>query len=135
MKSYLGLIAMCAILTFSSFITGSATTTGAEMENIVVALKSGNASDLSRFFDSRIDLTLSDKSDNYSRVQAEMVLRDFFSNNAVRNFQLRYKGENNGSRYCIGVLQTRSGDYRTRLFMKSKGDKQVVQEITFQPGE
>jgi hypothetical protein len=134
MKSYLGLIAMFAILTFSSFATSS-TATGAEMENIVVALKSGNASDLSRFFDSRIDLTLPDKSDNYSRVQAEMVLRDFFISNAVRNFQIRYKGENNGSRYCIGVLQTRSGDYRTRLFMKSKGDKQVVQEITFQPGD
>ncbi|HEY4147914.1 MAG TPA: DUF4783 domain-containing protein [Chitinophagaceae bacterium] len=133
MKSYLGLIAISAILMFSSFTPGSKT--GMEMEDIVVALKSGNATQLSRFFDSRIDLTLPDKSDNYSRVQAEMVLRDFFSSNTVRNFQIKYKGESNGSRYCIGVLETRGGDYRTRLFMKGKGDKQLVQEIAFQPGE
>ena len=129
MKSYLGLITISAIFTLSSFTTALAP--GLEMENIVVALKSGNASDLSRFFDSRVDLTVADKSDNYSRTQAEMILRDFFSNNAVRNFEIKYKGESNGSRYCIGILETKSGDFRTRLFMKARGDKQVVQEIAF----
>ena len=133
MKSYLGLIVMSAILVFSSFTTGSKA--GMEMEDIVVALKSGNATQLSRFFDSRIDLTLPDRSDNYSRVQAEMVLRDFFSSNAVRNFEIKAKGDNNGTRFCIGVLQTKSGDYRTRFFMKGIGNKQVVQEIAFQPAE
>ena len=136
MKHYLGLITLSAIFlfcSFSSFKTGSAT--GMEMEDIVVALKSGNATNLSRYFDTRIDLTLPNKSDNYSRTQAEMILRDFFSNNGVRNFEIKYKGENNGSRYCVGTLKTKGGDYRTRLFIKSKGDKQVLQELAFQPDE
>jgi len=134
MKHYLGLIIMSAILVLSSFTTyTSGKATGMEMEDIVVALKSGNATNLSRYFDSRIDLTLPDKSDNYSRTQAEMILRNFFTNAAVRNFEIKYKGDNNGARYCIGTLKTRSGDYRTRLFMKNRGDKQVVQEIAFEP--
>jgi len=134
MKHYLGLITMSAILLLSSFTTyTSGKTTGMEMEDIVVALKSGNATNLSRYFDNRIDLTLPDKSDNYSRTQAEMILRNFFTNAAVRNFEIKYKGDNNGARYCIGTLKTKSGDYRTRLFMKNKGDKQVVQEIAFEP--
>ena len=134
MKHYLGLLTMSAILAFSSFTTYTAgKATGMEMEDVVVALKSGNATNLSRYFDSRIDLTLPDKSDNYSRTQAEMILRNFFINAAVRNFEIKYKGDNNGARYCIGTLKTKSGDYRTRLFMKNRGDKQVVQEIAFEP--
>jgi len=136
MKHYLGLITLSAILSlcsFRPFKTGI--TTGMEMEDIVVALRSGNATHLSRYFDNRIDLILPSKSDNYSRTQAEMILRDFFSNNGVRNFEIKYKGENNGARYCVGMLKTKGGDYRTRLFMKNKGDKQVLQELAFQPEE
>jgi hypothetical protein len=132
MKNFLGLILLSGTILFSSFIIGQRNITGMEMEDILVALKSGNASELSRYFDNRVDITLPDKSDNYSRTQAEMILRDFFSNNNVRNFEIKYKGENNGSRYCIGTLQTKNGNYRTKLFMKQKGDKQVLQEIAFQ---
>lgn len=130
MKHYLGLLLLSCTLLFSSFKAGSGS--GMEMEDILVALKSGNASQLSRYFDSRVDITLLEKSDSYSRTQAEMILRDFFGNNAVRNFEIKYKGENNGSKYCIGTLLTRNGDYRTKLFMKQKGNSQVLQEIAFQ---
>jgi len=136
MKHYLGLLTVAAILSlysFSSFKTGSAT--GMEMDDIVVALKSGNATGLSRYFDNRIDLTLPNKSDNYSRTQAEMILRDFFHSNTVRSFEIKYKGENNGSRYCVGTLKTKGGDYRTRLFIRSRDNKQVLQELAFQPDE
>jgi Domain of unknown function (DUF4783) len=130
MKNYLGLILLSCTFFLSSFSTGYGT--GMEIEDIVMAMKSGNASQLSRYFDNRVDITLPDKTDNYSRTQAEMVLRDFFSNNSVRNFEIRYKGENNGSKYCIGTLQTKNGDYRTKLFLKQKDNKQVLQEIAFQ---
>jgi hypothetical protein len=131
MKNYLGLILFSCSLLFCSFRVGAGS--GMEMEDILVALKSGNATQLSRYFDSRVDITLPDKSDNYSRTQAEMILRDFFGSNAVRSFETKYKGENNGSKYCIGTLLTRNGNYRTKLFLKLKGNSQVLQEIAFQP--
>jgi Domain of unknown function (DUF4783) len=130
MKNYLGLILLTFTFFFSSFSTRFGT--GMEIEDIAVAMKSGNAAQLSRYFDNRVDITLPDKSDNYSRAQAEMVIRDFFTNNSVRNFEIKYKGENSGSKYCIGTLQTKNGNYRTNLFLKQKNDKQVLQEIAFQ---
>lgn len=133
MKNYLGLILFSCTLLLSSFKAGSGS--GMEMDDILVALRSGNATQLSRYFDNRVDITLPDKSDNYSRTQAEMVLRDFFGNNSVRNFEIKYKGENNGSKYCIGMLLTKNGDYRTKLFLKLKGNTQVLQEIGFQSVE
>jgi hypothetical protein len=73
-----------------------------------------------------------DKSNSYSKSQAELVLKDFFSANTVKNFEVIHKGENSGSQYCIGTLVTKSGSYRTTIFMKQKGDKQVLQGITFE---
>jgi Domain of unknown function (DUF4783) len=134
MKNYLGLILLSCTFLLCSF-TAVKRGSGMEIEDIVMAMKSGNASQLSRYFDNRVDISLPDKSDNYSRTQAEMVIRDFFSSNAVRNFEIKYKGGSTSSKYCVGTLQTRNGDYHTKLFMKEKDNKQVLQEIVFQPVE
>jgi hypothetical protein len=102
---------------------------------VLNALRTGNAAQLSKYFDNRVDISLPTKSDNFSKNQAEMILRDFFASNEVKNFLVKHKGENNGSQFCIGLLQTRNGNFRTKLYMKQKGDQQVVQEIAFQAEE
>lgn len=126
MKKILVIRLLCITFLLSSF------TNGIELDGVVDALKSGNAAQLSRYFDSRVDITLPEKSDNYSRTQAEMILRNFFGNCGVRSFEIKYKGDSNGVHYFIGILKTRSGDYRTKLFMKNKEGKELVQEIAFQ---
>jgi len=102
------------------------------VDEVVNALRTGNASLISKYFDNTVDITLPDKSNSYSRSQAELVLRDFFINNSVKSFNVLHKGDNAGSQYCIGSLSTKSGVYRTTIFMKQKGDKQVVQELRFE---
>jgi len=128
MKSILGLAFLTASLVLVSFRPSN----NYSIDDITTAMRSGNAGQLSRYLDTRVDISLPEKSDTYSKSQAEMIIRDFFSTNGVRNFQVKHKGENGGSEFCIGVLQTRNGDYRTTLFMKQKGDKQFLQELRFQ---
>ena len=105
------------------------------IEEVLSALKAGNATQLSKYFDSRVDITLPNKSDNFSRNQAEMILKDFFANNDVKTFVVKHKGEQNGSQFCIGLLQTKNVNFRTKFFMKQKGNKQVVQELGFEAME
>lgn len=102
------------------------------MDVVVTAIRSGNVTQLSPFFDVRVDITLPDKSDTYSKTQAEMVIGDFFNTNVVQNFKITQQGESGGTFYCAGILQTRSGNYRTTLFFRQKGDKHFLQEIRFQ---
>ena len=102
------------------------------MDVVVTAIRSGNVTQLSPFFDVRVDITLPDKSDTYSKTQAEMVIGDFFNKNVVQNFKINQQGESGGTVYCAGILQTRSGNYRTTLFFRQKGDKHFLQEIRFQ---
>lgn len=123
-----------AVLLFSLFLVSF--TPYYSIEDVVTAMRTGNASQLSKYFDNRVDLTFPDKSDNYSKSQAEMILKDFFTNNQVKAFQIKHKGENkDGSQFCIGLLQTRNRDYRTRFYLKQKGDHQFLQEIVFQSAE
>jgi hypothetical protein len=103
------------------------------LDDVINALKSGNAQELSRYIDDNVEISLPDKSDNYSRAQALMVLKDFFNNNGVTGFDVQFKGENGSGQYCIGNLKTKSGVYRTTVFMKKKDDKQLIKEIRFKP--
>jgi Domain of unknown function (DUF4783) len=103
------------------------------IDAVTTAIRLGDVDQLSPYLDYRVDIALPDKSDTYSKTQAEMVIRDFFATNEVKNFQVKQKGENNGFEFCTGVLQTRNGNYRTTLFLKQKGDKQYLEELRFQP--
>jgi hypothetical protein len=102
------------------------------MDGVIGALRSGNASGLARYFDDNVELTLPVKSDSYSKAQAQVILKDFFANNGVKNFELKHKGDSPGGNYCIGTLLTKSGNFRAHVFMKSKGNTEVLKEIRFQ---
>ena len=126
---------MQKILLFSSIaflILASAFKPSNGLDDVIGALRKGNAQELSRYVDDNIQISLPDKSDSYSRAQAAMVLKDFFTNNSVTGFEVQFKGENGGSQFCVGKLQTKSGIYRTTVFMKTKEGKQLVKEIRFQ---
>jgi chemotaxis protein CheY-P-specific phosphatase CheC len=102
------------------------------IDEVVNAMKSGNASQMARFFDNTVEISMPDKSNSFSKTQAEIVLKDFFANNPVKGFEVIHNGENAGSQYCIGTLLTKNGSFRTTIFMKQKGDLQVLQELRFE---
>ena len=102
------------------------------IDEVISAMKAGNAAEIAKFFDNTVEINMPEKSNSYSRSQAELVLKDFFSSHAVKSFTVIHKGENSGSQFCIGTLVTKSGSYRTTIFMKQKGDKQLLQGITFE---
>ncbi|MDQ6762700.1 MAG: DUF4783 domain-containing protein [Bacteroidota bacterium] len=119
------LLSILLFFSLSSFLSLSFT-------EVINAIESGNASEVSKFFDNTVEITLPGKSNSYSKSQAELVLHDFFSSNQIKNFQVIHKSENAGSQYCIGNLNTANGVFRTTIYMKQKGDKLVVQELRFE---
>lgn len=102
------------------------------IDSVIAALRSGNSSELSKFFDESVELTMPDKSDSYSKAQAQLIVKDFFGNNGVKGFELKHKGDSPGGHFCIGTLQTNAGNFRTNVFMKVKNGKEVLKEIRFQ---
>ena len=127
MKKIFTSFLVSSVLVLSSFTTQSG------IDEAIGALRSGNANELSKYFDDNVELTLPDKSDRYSKAQALLIVKDFFGNNDVKGFELKHKGDSpNGGHFCIGTLQTKVSNFRTNVFMKSKGNKEVVTLIRFQ---
>jgi hypothetical protein len=124
-----------SLLVASAIVLSSFGQNNSSIDEVIGALRSGNANELSRYFDDNVEVTLPVKSDSYSKAQAQLILKDFFANNDVRGFELKHKGDSPGGHYCIGTLQTKSGNFRAHIFMKSKGDKELVKELRFQPIE
>jgi hypothetical protein len=121
-------------LLFSLIISGFATSFTAQkgIDDVIGSLRAGDVSGLARYFDNYIDITLPDKSSNYSKSQGQLILKDFFSGNEVKGFELKHKGNNDNREYAIGTLQTKNGNYRTTVYMKMKSNKQVIQDIQIQ---
>lgn len=102
------------------------------LTDVVEALKVGNANSVSKYFDNTVEISLSGKSNNYSKSQGEIILKDFFTNNTVKSFTVIHQGAAGDSEFCIGTLVTQRGNFRTTLNLKQKGDKKVLQEIKFE---
>ena len=120
---------------FLSLIMVSFTTQSTNLDEVIDALKVGKANELGKYMDDNVEITLPDKSNNYSKAQAILVLKDFFDNNEVKSFEVKHKGDQNGGQYCVGTLQTKSGNYRTTVFMKTKSGKDYIKAIRFQSVE
>ena len=103
-------------------------------DGVVSALKSGNAKELAKYFNSNIDLTIIDKQDIYSKTQAEIILKEFFGKNIPSNFTVMHQGGKEGSKYVIGNLVTSTGTYRVSLFLKLQGVTQVIQQLRIESG-
>src|SRR6266404_929438 len=120
---------------FLSLVMVSFTTQNTNLDEVIGALKDGKAAELGKYMDDNIEVTLPDKSNNYSRAQAVLVLKDFFDNNTVKSFEVKHKGDQNGGQFCVGTLQTKSGNYRTTIFMKTKTGRDYIKTIRFQSVE
>ncbi len=87
-------------------------------EGIIKSFNNGNSRELSRHFNENIELVLRTREDVYSKTQAELILRGFFSENSPVKFELLHSGGKEASRYAIGNLKTEKGDYRIYFLLK-----------------
>ena len=104
----------------------------ANVSDVVSALKVGDAARMSKYFDNLVEISLNDRSHSYSRSQAELVIKDFFTSNDVTDFEVEYKSNVSDGEYCMGKLTTRHGEFRTSFSLKNRGDRKLIQEISFE---
>jgi hypothetical protein len=104
---------------------------GAQVEAIDKALKAGNASGISRHFGQSVDITINNTTSTYSSTQGEQVLRDFFSKNPVRSFDVEHSDNSTSSNstFTVGVLNTGNGKYKVYLSLRPKDGGYLLKEI------
>lgn len=102
-------------------------------DTVVNLLKAGNSKELSTHFASKIDLAVDDKDDVYSRAQAELIIKKFFSQHVPEAVKVVHSGTSNmGIRYSICQMKTNNGSFRVSFHIKEIGGKGYIQKLTIE---
>jgi hypothetical protein len=103
-------------------------------DELADAIRAGDAHHIAGFFDAKVNLALSNQEDVYSKAQAELLIRDFFSKNPVKSFTLVHKGSSKeGSLFAVGTLNsTNNKSFRVSFVMKSVKGTNTIQELRFE---
>ena len=98
-------------------------------DGISIAFKAGNSKALAKFFNTEIELVILDKEDVYSKAQAELIIKDFFSKHSPTNFLILHQGGKEGAKYAIGNLTTTNGTFRVYFLLKTQYDQPFIHQL------
>lgn len=102
------------------------------IDPIVSAIGSSSSSELARFFDSSISMSVNGHQGEYSKNQAELVLRDFFKKNPSLGFSLIFQNENPGSLSTyIGEYSSNQGMFKVFIKVSQNGSGFRIYSLDF----
>ncbi|MBC7865450.1 MAG: DUF4783 domain-containing protein [Bacteroidia bacterium] len=103
----------------------------ADLSNEVIeAVKKGDAAEIAKNFNDKVDLKIFDQEDVYSKAQAESVLKDFFAKNKVKGFTTSHSSTvKAGNQFVVGTLDTSTGKYRLSFLIKKIGEKYLISQF------
>ena len=104
-------------------------------DGISLSFKAGNATELSKFFHSNVELIILEKEDVYSRSQAVQIIRKFFSEHKPETFKIIFEGGKENSRYAIGSLQTAETKYRVYMLLKKQEESPLIHHLRIEEEE
>lgn len=98
-------------------------------DQIISSFNKGDAASLSQYFNQTIELTYFEKEEIYSKTQAEIILRDFFSKNPPKEFKILHEGGKEASKYAIGQYISGSKTYRITFLLKTINSKIFIHQL------
>lgn len=102
------------------------------VRDIGIAMKAGSSKELIKFCNRTVEIKIDGKSSNYSKNQAEVVLKEFFTNNPSEDFNYIHQGASpEGLKYTIGKYTHEKGAYRVVMFIKKIGDNYLIDTLNF----
>ncbi|MEO1256549.1 MAG: DUF4783 domain-containing protein [Bacteroidota bacterium] len=102
------------------------------IRDIGTAIKAGSAKELIKFCNSTVEIKIDGESSNYSRTQAEVILRNFFSKIPPKGFSYIHHGASpEGLKYTIGRYTHENGAYRVVMVIKKIDDKYLIDTLNF----
>lgn len=105
-------------------------------EKIATAIKNGNSAAIASFFNKTVDLTLPKNEGVFSKSQAEIILKNFFTTNKPTDFKVVHDGESkNNTLYSIGNLITANGVFRTYILYQENTNNIVILELRIESDE
>lgn len=97
--------------------------------DILNAISDGNATALSNYFNTNVELVVGSINDVYSKQQAAVIMQDFFRKNKVTSFTVLHKGTKESAAFSIGTMKTSLTTYRVYVLVRKVGTGQLIQQL------
>lgn len=102
------------------------------VNNMRAALKAGSSKEFVKSFNTMVELNFEGEKSNYSKSQAELVLKEFFKKYPPTDFQYIHKGSSKeGLTYVIGKYTFENGTFRVWILLKKFDENYLVDSIDF----
>lgn len=119
---YIGILFLI-VFTYTQAKTSN--TENSSIEEIVMVFQSGSSKDLAKFFAQGIDININGNQGDYSKNQAEVVMRDFFRKFPPIDFQLLHKG-NNSEQIIYYIGSYKSEETVFKVFIRGRKEQNDI---------
>jgi hypothetical protein len=97
---------------------------------IETCVRTGDATALSAWFSNTLDCNLLGEESAYSKVQATMILKNFFEQYPPVKFAFKHSSDKQTVKYAIGILQTKNNDkLRVTILIKDQNKDLKIQQL------
>ena len=94
------------------------------------AMKVGNSTELSKYFNNSVEVAILETEAVYSRQQAEQVVKNFFDKNSPKNFTLLHQGGKSEAQYAIRTLEITNGKkFRVYFLVKEQSGTPLIHQL------
>lgn len=123
MKNLILLIALFSFPLFSE----------AQVAPIFSAIQAGDASQLEKYLDQRVEVVIEQDGRFMNKKQAVAAIDQFLKRVKVKSCREIHQGSSRSkdSQYTIGQMITGEGEFRVFLFIRDSGGSPMIQEIRF----
>jgi len=102
--------------------------------NLTIAhtgISKGDAEQIASVCAKSVELTFSHKAKTYSKDEAEIILKKFFTKNDPKSYRFSpmQKSRSNNTIYAMGRMTTNSANFRVYLFFIPKGKEYILKEL------
>jgi hypothetical protein len=134
MKKVLGILTLClSVFLFTNSIVIAHEPPGL-VDNIAAAIKAGNSKELAKYFGPTVEIILPGIEGAYSKAQAEIIMKDFFTRFAPVSFVVNQNKMNSsgGSQFIIGTYKSKDEILNVYILLKPVSNQFVIQQIHFE---
>lgn len=111
-------------------LLGSVLSAHSDADKMQTYFATGKAAEISEYFNPSIQLYTPGKEGVYSKVQAKMILTEFFDKTKPAAAGIKTKGySENGAQYIILDLGTAEGTFKVNIFYRGSGNKLRIHEL------
>ncbi len=100
------------------------------LENLFLSLEIKNGEEISKYFDSKSEIIIDNKSHKGTRYQQSKVLNKFYNNSNINKFNIIHQGDSeNNIIYILAEYSSNNDLYKILLILKNINNKYTIEKF------